>query len=121
VGRLGSNWQRLLAEFTGDLSRPVRQLSLMTGQERQEVLEQWSGPEANDENDVWKGGIGKLFAQQVARTPTAAAVIWEGGQITYQELGKRVWQMARYLRELGVAPEERVSVCLEPGAELIVA
>jgi amino acid adenylation domain-containing protein len=121
VERLGSHWTQLLAEFVGDLSRPVRQLSLMTGRERWQVVEQWSGPQANDENDVWKGGIGKLFAQQAARTPTAVAVIWEGGQISYQELGKRVWQMARYLRELGVAPEERVSVCLEPGAELIVA
>ena len=36
-------------------------------------------------------------------------------------MAKRVWQMGRYLRELGVGPETPVGVCLEPGADLIVA
>jgi len=73
-------------------------------------------PEANDENDVWKGGTGSSCSTGSAH-PTAAAFDM-GGRPDYVS-GVRETSLAdgEYLRELGVAPEERVSVCLEPGAD----
>jgi amino acid adenylation domain-containing protein/non-ribosomal peptide synthase protein (TIGR01720 family) len=62
-----------------------------------------------------------LFAAQVARTPEAPAVAYEGRQLSYGELDRRVVRLAAHLRRLGVGPESRVGICLDRSLEMIVA
>ncbi len=61
------------------------------------------------------------FWEQVERTPQAPAVIQGTVQLTYAELAARAARLAHHLRALGVGPERRVGVCLEPGPDLLVA
>ena len=42
--------------------------------------------------------IHELFEQQVARTPDAVAVVYEGGKLTYQELNEKSNQLAHFLQ-----------------------
>ena len=117
IVRMAGHWKQLLTEFVTHLDRPLSGLSLMGETERRQI-EKWS---ADEEFDFWTGSIATLFTQQAARTPDALAVIWPEGSITYRDMAKRAWQLGRYLRELGVGPETPVGICLEPGADLIVA
>ena len=55
----------------------------------------------------------ELFEEQVERTPDAVAVVYEDEQLSYAELNERANQLAHYLRELGVRPDERVGICVE--------
>ena len=41
-------------------------------------------------------------------------------QLSYGELNRRANQLAHYLRELGVKPDERVAICVERSLEMIV-
>jgi amino acid adenylation domain-containing protein len=66
-------------------------------------------------------GLHERFASQVARTPDAVAVCCRGEALTYRELGSRANQLAHHLRALGVGPEVRVGVCLEPSLHLLIA
>ncbi|HEX3094754.1 MAG TPA: condensation domain-containing protein, partial [Candidatus Angelobacter sp.] len=118
IVRMAGHWKQLLAEFVAHLDHPVADLSLMGAVEQRQILEQWS---VNDDREFWTASIATLFAQQAAHTSDAPAVIWPKGQITYRDMAKRAWQMGRFLCELGVRPETRVGICLEPGADLIVA
>lgn len=43
--------------------------------------------------------IHELFEQQVARTPDAVAVVYEGGKLTYQELNEKSNQLAHFLQK----------------------
>lgn len=61
------------------------------------------------------------FASQAARTPDAVAVCCRGEVLTYRELGARASQLAHHLRALGIGPEVRVGVCLEPSLHLLIA
>ncbi|MBM0108947.1 amino acid adenylation domain-containing protein, partial [Steroidobacter sp. S1-65] len=62
-----------------------------------------------------------LFEEQVARTPNAVAVVYEDQSLTYGELNAKANQLARYLRQKGVGPDQRVGVCLERSLEMVVA
>ncbi|HVW44153.1 MAG TPA: amino acid adenylation domain-containing protein [Amycolatopsis sp.] len=63
----------------------------------------------------------ELFAAQVARTPDATAVVFEGAQYTYAELDARSSDLASRLAAAGVGPESVVGVRLDRSLELIVA
>jgi non-ribosomal peptide synthetase component E (peptide arylation enzyme) len=56
--------------------------------------------------------IHKVELQQVARDPEAAAVTFEGRQMSYRELNQWANQVAHYLRKFGVGPESLVGIPL---------
>ena len=65
--------------------------------------------------------VHELFEEQVARTPDAVAVVFEGEELNYAQLNARANRLAHYLRELGVKPDERVAICLERSFDMIIA
>src|SRR5688572_7411946 len=65
--------------------------------------------------------IHELFERQVAATPSAPAVEQGGLTLSYRDLNERANRLARYLRHLGVRPEERVAICMPHCFELLVA
>ncbi len=62
----------------------------------------------------------ELFEQQVEQTPDAVTVVYEGEQLTYEELNRRANQLAHHLQKLGVGPEVKVGLCVERSLEMIV-
>ncbi|MCL1463268.1 non-ribosomal peptide synthetase [Argonema galeatum] len=64
--------------------------------------------------------IHQLFEFQVERSPDAIAVIFEGKQLTYQQLNSQANQLAHHLRSLGVGPEVLVAACVERSLESVV-
>ena len=64
--------------------------------------------------------IHQLFEFQVERSPDAIAVIFEGKQLTYQDLNCQANQLAHYLKTLGVGPEVLVAACVERSLEMVV-
>ncbi|WP_394838616.1 amino acid adenylation domain-containing protein [Pendulispora rubella] len=62
-----------------------------------------------------------LFEAQAARTPDASAVVEGARTWSYGELDRAVNRLARHLVALGVRPESRVGVLLEPSADMVVA
>jgi NAD(P)-dependent dehydrogenase (short-subunit alcohol dehydrogenase family)/acyl carrier protein len=62
-----------------------------------------------------------LFEAQVARSPGATAVVFNGHEISYLELNARANQLAHHLRGLGVGRESLVGVWMDRSTEMIVA
>ncbi|KQZ30950.1 hypothetical protein ASD58_30105 [Duganella sp. Root1480D1] len=61
------------------------------------------------------------FEQLAAAQPDAEAVVDGERSLTYGELNRRANQLAHYLLGLGVKPDDRVAICVERSAEMIVA
>ena len=62
-----------------------------------------------------------LFAAQVARTPEAVAVTFEGRSMTYRELDEASNRLAHLLVGQGAGPGESVALLFPRSAEAIVA
>jgi amino acid adenylation domain-containing protein len=117
IERLAGHYQTLLAAVVADPDRQVSRLDLSTDLDRGVVAA------ANRTGRVFPvGSVHELVVAQAARTPEAVAV-WgrEGSSLTYGGLVERSAAVAGVLQELGVERGDRVGVCLERGADLVVA
>ncbi|MFI9274378.1 AMP-binding protein [Kitasatospora sp. NPDC052896] len=65
--------------------------------------------------------VHRLVEEQARRAPGAPAVRCAGRQLGYAELDERANQLARYLRQLGVARGDLVAVALGRSTQLLVA
>ena len=63
----------------------------------------------------------QLIEHQVARTPELEALRFKGQSLSYAELDRRANQLAHYLRELGVGPDDIVGLYMERSLELVIA
>ncbi|GID93991.1 hypothetical protein Adi01nite_34030 [Amorphoplanes digitatis] len=63
----------------------------------------------------------ELFADQARDTPDAVALVYGDASLTYGELDRRTNRLSRYLRGQGIGSGSVVGVCLEPGADVVIA
>ena len=108
---------RLLAQAVRDPGRPVSTLEVLTAAERRRLLRDWN----DTARPVPEATLAELFQAQVARTPHAPAVVFEGEQLSYAELDGRANRLARHLIALGAGPERLVAIAMPRSAEMIVA
>ncbi|XVQ85649.1 non-ribosomal peptide synthase/polyketide synthase [Microbispora siamensis] len=113
AARLG----RLLAAVVADPDVPVSAVEVLSPSERELLAETWNATSAA----VGAATFPRLFAERVARTPEAVAVVFEDTELTYAELDRRSARLAGRLAGLGVGPERVVAVALPRSAELVVA
>ena len=117
IQRMTGHLEQLLAAVTANPAQRISELSLLTRAEEQLQVE-WN---RTDKVYPQPHCIHQIFEEQVARTPNAPALYFEGESLTYDELNVRANQLAHYLRSLGVGPETLVGVFLDHSLEQIVA
>ena len=96
---------------------PALSLSILPESERHQVIELFNATQVKYPQEKL---IHELFEEQVQRTPQAVAVVYEGQSLTYAELNARANQLARYLRDQGVGPDQLVGICVERSLEMVV-
>ncbi|WP_328755337.1 amino acid adenylation domain-containing protein [Streptomyces sp. NBC_00269] len=108
---------RLMEAAAAGHDRPVSELRLLTELDERQVLVDFNDTERPSPQML----LGDLFEAQVARTPDAPAVMFEGTTLTYRELNERANQLAHLLLEHGAGPEQFVALALPRSRELITA
>ncbi|RCV48951.1 non-ribosomal peptide synthetase [Marinitenerispora sediminis] len=97
--------------------RPLRALDPLDPAERRRALRDGTSPEPPRE----PGTLPALFARRVAADPAAPALATADGETGYGELDARAGRLAGFLRSRGIGRGDFVGVCLERGADLVVA
>ena len=112
--------QRVLVAMTAD---PTRRLSSMDVLDEGEHarLDGWGNRAVLTQPATAPVSIPVLFAAQVARTPEAVALSFEGRSMTYRELDEAANRLAHLLAGQGVGPGECVALLFSRSAEAIVA
>ncbi|MCW3816571.1 amino acid adenylation domain-containing protein, partial [Micromonospora sp. DR5-3] len=108
---------RLLAGIAADPAVPVGRLDPVTPAERRQVLADWN----RTRQPVDPATLPQLLARQVAATPDATAVVFEGTSLTFRELDEASNRLARLLLAYGAGPERFVAVAVPRSLELVLA
>ena len=108
----------LLDTAADDPEARLGTLPRATGDERVRILEEWNDTARPIDTDIC---VPRLFERQVSRTPDAPALVAGGECLSYRQLDERANQLAHALRSAGVAPSDRVGICLDRGRDLILA
>jgi amino acid adenylation domain-containing protein len=115
--RLVRQLETLLAGILANPGKCVAELSLLSGTEREQLLQGWNAAQ------VVRGRtkcIHELFAEQAARTPHAPALVFADQQLSYEQLNERSNQLAHYLQTLGVGPDVIVGLCVDRSLEMVI-
>ena len=118
IKRLVEHFQALVAAIVSNPDRRLDEIPILTQAERLQLLEdrETSLPAIDDERCLHH-----LFEVRAEERPDALAVISEEAQMSYRELDFESNRLARYLRRLGVGPEDVVGVLMKPSAKICVA
>ncbi|WP_405719246.1 non-ribosomal peptide synthase/polyketide synthase [Streptomyces sp. NBC_01537] len=114
--RLAHRMIGLLEQVAAEPGRRAGLLDVLAEDERGLVVEGWN----DTERAVPSTTLPELFREQVARTPEATALVFEGEALSYAELDARVERLAQALAGAGVGPESTVAVALPRSAALVV-
>ncbi|QOK93783.1 non-ribosomal peptide synthase/polyketide synthase (plasmid) [Ralstonia pseudosolanacearum] len=107
---------RMLQAMVADDGQQVGRIALLGEAERAQVLQAWNATER-----AWPAAtLPALFEAQVMRTPDAVALKHGDQQVSYRELDARANRLAHHLRELGVAADVLVGLCVDRSIEMIV-
>ncbi|KAB8315461.1 non-ribosomal peptide synthetase [Tolypothrix campylonemoides VB511288] len=117
VTRMLGHFQTLLESIVSNPEQRIWDLQLLTPSEVQQLLVEWNDTKTNYPQDKC---IHQLFEEQVEKTPSDIAVIFEDQQLSYRELNNRANQLAHYLQQLGVEPDVIVGICVERSIEMVV-
>ncbi|WP_062983906.1 non-ribosomal peptide synthetase [Nocardia anaemiae] len=96
----------------------IGDIDLLADDERALILDAWNATAHPVPADAT---LVSLFEAQVARTPDAIAVTFEGESLTYAEFAGRVNRLARLLVSIGVGSETTVAIGMRRSVDLVVA
>ncbi|MGV2073134.1 MULTISPECIES: non-ribosomal peptide synthetase [Rhizobium/Agrobacterium group] len=112
-----ARFTRMLREILATPEQPLRDFSLLSKWERQEILTDWNDTSHKLPDQTWP----ELFRAQAARTPDAVALSFGGRQMTYGELDAASDHLAGYLMEKGAVPGSLVAVAVPRSENMVVA
>lgn len=115
--RTAGHIRKVLLKVAQNPSILLEDMDIVTEEEKEYILHKY-----NDtfENYDYKKFMHKLFEEQVERTPGNTAVINGKATLTYKELNEMANQVARYLVECEVKPNDFVGVMGNRTIETVV-
>jgi amino acid adenylation domain-containing protein len=116
-GFMSTALESLVEALESEPSTPVRELEILSPLERDQLLVGWNSTEAQYPADLC---VHELFERQVGESPGSVAVVYEGEELTYQDLNVRANKLAHHLRGMGVGPDALVGICVQRSLEMVV-
>ncbi|WP_054532740.1 non-ribosomal peptide synthetase [Herpetosiphon geysericola] len=118
IERMGQHYVTLLSSITQQPQAKLSQLAMLTPAEQTQIIKDWNtSSQAYPNQQLFP----QLFEAQVAKTPTAIALIGEDQALSYQELNQRANQLAYRLQAQGIGPESLVGIYCDRSLAMVIA
>lgn len=112
------HFESLLSNLTNDINTPVVELELLSQTEKKTILEDWNDTAVNYDNNAC---IHHLIESVASNNPDAIALVYEDSEITYGELNNKANQLANYLIQHSIGPDDLVGVNVTRSINLMIA
>jgi aspartate racemase len=116
--RFAEHFERLARAALAAPARSVFKLDWLGPEERQRLIEEWSGTQPSYPRDL---SLAQLFERMATRSADAVALVLAGEALTYRELNARANRLARHLVALGIRRADPIALCCERSFEMVVA
>jgi amino acid adenylation domain-containing protein len=116
IRRWLGHFETLLGEIVASPDQPTSNLSLLSEDEKHNLIEWNSNSKAARPGSLC---VHQMFEQQVDLRPNAIALIFGDRRMTYRELNIQANRIAHRLRSLGVGPNLSVGICAERSPEMM--
>ncbi|MEO1740942.1 MAG: amino acid adenylation domain-containing protein, partial [Cyanobacteria bacterium J06629_9] len=117
IQRLLGHLETVLSAFVRQPDRPIKEISLLTAAEQQQLVE--FGSAVTDRRP--ECSVQSAIAHQATANPDATAIIFDGECLSYAELERRAHQVAQSLQQRGVTPGSIVGLCIRRSLEMVTA
>ena len=107
----------LLQAAVKDPQCAVGRLPVLSESQKGRVLVEWNQTVSDYPRERC---MQELIEQQAERTPLRTAVRCVDRTLTYEQLNAQANQLARWLREQGVGPDQQVGLCMERSVDMVV-
>jgi amino acid adenylation domain-containing protein len=117
IQRMMEQYGALLAAIVADPGAAISEFEIISSAERELILGEWNATRAEYPRDACIHG---LVEARAAESPEAVALVSGDSQASYADLNRRANRLAHLLIARGVAPDDRVGVCLTRGPQTVV-
>nr|MDF9459927.1 condensation domain-containing protein [Bacillus pumilus] len=118
IQRWSQYFEQIIDEMLAKLNQPISALSILTEEEKRELINEWSGPVLDVTSDQT---VHALIEAKVHEAPLQKAATFCGTSWTYEELNNRANIVAQKLISLGTKPGDRVGILTRPSLDMTAA
>ncbi|MFJ6206412.1 non-ribosomal peptide synthetase [Bacillus pumilus] len=118
IQRWSQYFEQIIDEMLAKLNQPISTLSILTEEEKRELINEWSGPVLDVPSDQT---IHELIGANAHKAPHQKAATFCGTSWTYEELNNRANVVAQKLISLGTKPGDRVGILTRPSLDMTAA
>ncbi|WP_405389998.1 amino acid adenylation domain-containing protein [Streptomyces sp. NBC_01102] len=117
IERFGKRLTAVLEAFAAEPSRQAGAVELLDADERTRLLDTWNPAPVPAPART----LPELLALRTAETPDAEALVCGDRSLTYAETTRRAEEIAAWLLDRGVRPEEPVGIAMDRSVEFVLA
>jgi len=118
IERFIRHFERLLENIVRQPERPIPAIDFISEQEKQLLTSGWNATAVPFPQQTT---FAALFSEQVRKTPQKIAVVFNGQQLTYQELNQQADQLAHFLLRQNFGPEKTAGIAMNRSVHMLVA
>ena len=118
IKQISKHYTNILTYFiNGSLQEKVDKINFLSKQEKQKMLIDWNHTRVSYDKNIC---IHELFSTQAKKNPNNIAVVFAEQKLTYKELDQKSDELAIYLQNFGVKPDDLIAICIDRSLEMII-
>ena len=118
IERLFEHYMNVIDSIMVDSNVKIKDIEIISEKEKNKILYEFNDTKMDYPKEKT---VSQLFEEQVEKTPDNIAVVFEDEKLTYRELNEKANQLANYLRNKGIKPNDIIGIMLPRSLELLIS
>ena len=118
IDKLFEHYMNVIECIVNDKNIKIKDIDIISEEEKHKILYEFNNTEFKYPKNKT---ISQLVEEQAEKIPDKVAIVFENKELTYKELNEKSNQLANYLRNSEIQPNEMVGIMLPRSLELPIA